>query len=318
MFSITEADNGRGILEYREEYLTGLKCRISPERLKRRIDQPLVPLEATDGCPFCRENIFSLTPTFPDGSRILRGESVTFPNMFPFAAWHSVTVISRDHLVSSFSRQQIDDALQAQTESLSRANGYPCINWNYLPSAGASIVHPHMQGICDPRPSWMVERYLSAGKEYLSRTGKRYWDAIREQESGSDRYLFGNEILWFAHAVPIGEREIRGILPIHRLDEFESYTGLLAEGILEILSLYRKLGTQAFNMAIYFSKGKAGHFSAFCSLISRINPNPQSTSDSAFMERLHFEPVILTLPEDLGRYYRAGANAEPPVNTHCK
>jgi hypothetical protein len=39
-------------------------------------------------------------------------------------------------------------------------------------------------------------------------------------------------------------------------------------------------------------------------MISRINPNPSSTSDSAFMERLHLEPVILTLPEDIGNFYK--------------
>ena len=173
MFTVTDVATGRGTLQYREEYLTGLRCRISPERLKRHIDQPLsLPGEAA-GCPFCRENIFSVTPTFPDGSRITRGESVTFPNMFPFAEWHIVTVISRNHTVPVFTRQQIMDALQAQTESLLRSGGYPSINWNYLPSAGASIVHPHMQGIADQRPSWITERYLSAGKEHHAKTGNR-------------------------------------------------------------------------------------------------------------------------------------------------
>ncbi|HVP97397.1 galactose-1-phosphate uridylyltransferase [Methanoregula sp.] len=304
MFAVTDVATGRGILQYREERLTGLRCRISPERLKRHIDQPLsLPHESSD-CPFCRENIFSVTPTFPDGSRIIIGESVTFPNMFPFAAWHTVTVITGDHIVPLFTRQQIADALHAQTESLLRFGGYPSINWNYLPSAGASIVHPHMQGIADMHPSWLVERYIAAGKEYTARNGKPYWDAVREQERSSDRYLFGDEILWSAHAVPLGEREVRGILPVQCLDELESYIDPLTAGILEILSLYRKLGTYAFNMAIFFSHGKTGKFRAFCSLISRINPNPLSTSDSAFMERLHHEPVILTLPEDLGKYYR--------------
>ncbi len=304
MFTVTDVATGQGTLQYREENLTGLRCRISPERLKRRIDQPLSLSGESAGCPFCPENVFSVTPTFPDGSRIVRGESVTFPNMFPFAAWHTVTVITRDHIVSSFTRQQIADALHAQTESLLRYNGYPSINWNYLPSAGASIIHPHMQGVADPRPSWLAERYLAASKEFSGGTKRRYWDAVREQERSSDRYLFGDEILWSAHAVPLGEREVRGILPVSRLDELENYIEPLAEGILEILALYQKLGTYAFNMAIFFSREKTDDFSAFCSLISRINPNPLSTSDSAFMERLHNEPVILTLPEDLGRYYR--------------
>jgi UDPglucose--hexose-1-phosphate uridylyltransferase len=98
---------------------------------------------------------------------------------------------------------------------------------------------------------------------------------------------------------------VRGILPITSLNEFEDYIDLLAGGILEILSLYRRLGTHAFNMSLFFDKpGADNGFCAFCSLISRINPNPSSTSDSAFMERMHLEPVILTLPEELGRYYR--------------
>jgi galactose-1-phosphate uridylyltransferase len=304
LFTVTDVATGRGPLQYREECLTGLRCRISPERLKRHIDQTLKVPDTSEGCPFCRESIFSITPTFPDGNRILKGESVTFPNMFPFAELHSVTVITRDHTVPAFTRQQIADALHAQIESLLSSDGYPSINWNYLSSAGASIVHPHMQGIADHRPSWIAERYLSACKKYYDKTGDRYWDAVREQEQSSNRYLFGDEILWSAHAVPVGEREVRGLLPVARLDELENYIDPLAEGILEVISFYRKLGTYAFNMAIFFGREKAENFSAFCSLISRINPNPLSTSDSAFMERLHNEPIILTLPEDLGLYYR--------------
>jgi hypothetical protein len=39
-------------------------------------------------------------------------------------------------------------------------------------------------------------------------------------------------------------------------------------------------------------------------MIARINPNASSISDTAFMERLHLEPVILTLPEEVGRMFR--------------
>jgi len=85
----------------------------------------------------------------------------------------------------------------------------------------------------------------------------------------------------------------------------ENYVDLAARGILEIIALYRKLGTFAFNMSLFFDKKENDHgFRTFCSMISRINPNPSSTSDSAFMERLHLEPVILTLPEDLGNFYK--------------
>lgn len=305
MFSIREVVTSRGTLQYRTEHYTGLRCRISPDRLKRKIDQALVLPPDPGDCPFCPGAVTSVTPTFPDGSRILRGESVTFPNLFPFGENHTVTVITRDHAVTVFSRQQIEDALRAQIGVLEKTDGYPSINWNFLPSAGASIVHPHMQGLSGTQPTRIAELYFAADARFRQDRGRPYWDAVREEERVSDRYLFGEEILWSAHAVPQGEREVRGILPVPTIGEMESYTDLLARGILEVISLYRELGTYAFNMAICFDRNGAGRgFSAFCSLISRINPNPGSTSDSAFMERLHLEPVVMTLPEDLGTFYR--------------
>ena len=305
MFSVREVVTSRGTLQYREEHLTGLRCRISPDRLKRQIDQTLYLPSNTEGCPFCRDAVFSVTPVFPDGRRLVRGESVTFPNLFPFGEGHVVTVITREHTVTAFNHQQIVDALLSQADALRQADGYASINWNFLPSAGASLVHPHMQGLSDSCPSRIVDCYLSASEKYRKEQGRNYWDAVAEEEKSSDRYLFGDEMLWSAHAVPVGEREVRGLLPISTIDELESYVDLAARGILEIISLYRKLGTYAFNMSLFFDKNCNDHgFRTFCSMISRINPNPSSTSDSAFMERLHLEPVILTLPEDIGKFYK--------------
>jgi galactose-1-phosphate uridylyltransferase len=309
MFSVREVVTSRGTLQYREEYLTGIRCRISPDRLKRHIDQTLYIPSNPEGCPFCRDAVFSVTPTFSDGNRITRGESVTFPNLFPFGEGHVVTVITREHAVSAFSRQQMVDALLSQTDALLQVDGYASINWNFLPSAGASLVHPHMQGLSDSCPSRIVDAYITASEQYRREQGRNYWEAVKEEEKSSDRYLFGDEILWSAHAVPVGEREVRGLLPMSTIDEMENYVDLVARGILEIISLYRKLGTYAFNMSLFFDKKGCDHgFRAFCSMISRINPNPSSTSDSAFMERLHLEPVILTLPEDLGKFYKKEKN----------
>jgi galactose-1-phosphate uridylyltransferase len=218
---------------------------------------------------------------------------------------HVVTVITEAHRVEKFSRQQIADALSGQIDALMRYDGYPSINMNYLPSAGASMIHPHMQGLSDARPSVVVGRYLLAGSEYHKLTGMDYWNVVTEREKESGRYLFGDEIIWSAHAVPCGEREIRGILPVATLEETIPYRDTLAAGIVEVIELYRSLGTTAFNMSIFFDKaGSKSGFHAFCSLISRINPNPSSMSDSAFMERMHFEPVIMTLPEEMGNLYR--------------
>ena len=305
MFTVRELKLENSVLQYREEQLTGLRCRISPDRTKRGLDVPYSYSPDADGCPFCPDQVFSVTPEFPGGGRICLGESITFPNLYPFASHHTVTVITSEHFVEFFNKKQLSDAFLAQVRSLSKAGGYPSINWNYLPSAGASLAHPHLQGIADEIPPVIAGMYMENGERYLERHGRCYWDAWREHEEGSERYLFGDEICWTAHAVPLGEREVRGLLPVATLEDSETYLDALIEGILSVIGLYRDLGTHAFNLSLFFDKGGSERgFRAFCSIISRINPNTRSLADSAFMERLHLEPVILTLPEDLGALYR--------------
>jgi UDPglucose--hexose-1-phosphate uridylyltransferase len=306
MFSIVEIRTGTGTVQCRRELLTGFRCRISTERIRRGINQePLAVAVGGADCPFCPGQVDDATPRFPDGSRIRRGESITFQNLYPFAAFHTVTVITRAHSVSRFSARQLSDALHGQLESLCGYDGYASINWNYLPSAGASLAHPHMQGVADALPTSRAERYITESHRHRLKTGRIYWDELREYESGSDRFLFGEEIQWIASAVPVGEKEIRGLLPIRTPDEFGPYIETFAADLLRIIDLYREAGTHAFNMALFFDRnGYDQGFRAFCSIIARINPNPSSISDSAFMERLHLEPIILTLPEDLGKRLR--------------
>jgi UDPglucose--hexose-1-phosphate uridylyltransferase len=305
MFTERVVETGKGRLHFRRETLTGLSCRISSERIKRGIDRSSSIEFSPDGCPFCGENLTRDTPTFPDGRRILVGESVTFPNLYPFAEWHTVTVISRHHTVSTFSPEQLVDAFTGQLESLEGHDGYASINWNFLPSAGASLAHPHLQGLVDFRPSPLAARYLAGSEEYVKEHGCRYGDDLRKAEREAGRILMDGGILWLANPVPLGEKEIRGILPVSHLSRFSPLIEDFARDLLQIIAFYRELGTHAFNLSLFFDREGCDHgFSAFCSIIARINPNQYSMSDSSFMERLHLEPVILTMPEDLARMYR--------------
>ena len=306
MFTTDEIRTERGTLQYRRETLTGLMCRISPARMERHIDAAPVMPTSDEGCPFCPGTLETSTPTFEDGSRIRRGKSVTFPNLYPFAAHHVVTVITPEHAPDRFDRKNLTDAISGTVEALIRFPGYASINWNYLPSAGASIFHPHLQGIADEKPTHLAGLYLTAGDRYLADHHRSYWDDLVEHERTSERFLFEDEIFWSANPVPLGEREVRGVLPVSTLEEFEPCIEPLADGILRVIDFYRRLGTHAFNVAIYFDSARnsgRGH-RTFCSIIARLNPNDLSMCDSAFMERLHLEPVILTLPEDLGALFR--------------
>jgi UDPglucose--hexose-1-phosphate uridylyltransferase len=312
MFTVREISSPGGIIQYRRETLTGISCRISPQRLARRIDQPVVPEYDSAGCPFCPDLITTSTPVFPDGNRIGVGESITFPNLFPFAARHTVTVITREHNPDTIPARAVADALEGQARSLRDYPGFSSINWNYLPSAGASMPHPHLQGIADEAPTALVRRYLEAGKRYHLKSGRSYWEVLKEKESGGERHLFGDELMWSANAVPLGEKEVRAVLPVRTLEEAEPYFDVLAAGITGVIALYRSLGSISFNMAIYFDRpGPESGFRSFCSMIARINPNALCTSDSAFMERLHVEPVILTLPEEFAARYHGLSSSRP-------
>jgi galactose-1-phosphate uridylyltransferase len=218
-------------------------------------------------------------------------------------------VITQAHTIDRFSVRQLADALLGQSDALKGQRGYASINWNYLPSSGASLVHPHMQGLVDDRPSALADNYIRGSGSYLKHCGKCYWDVLHEHELNSERFLFGDEVCWIANAVPLGEKEVRGLLPVSSLNDWEPWIESVAEGLVRVIDLYRALGTYAFNISLFFGRedGSSKGFRAFCSIIARINPNIASLSDSAFMERLHREPVILTFPEDLASQYRMHA-----------
>jgi len=306
MFRISRHEHASGSIEFRTESLTGIRTRICPERLKRGIGVFGIPDYSSEGCPFCEPLVSQVTPVFSDGTRLIVGESITFPNLYPFASHHTVTVITHDHMVRTFSEGQIHDALMAQIQAMEKQAGYVSFNWNFLPSAGASLTHPHLQGLADPAPTTLPMKYLTGSREYYLQFNRSWWERLREHESESERHLEGMNLFWYAHPVPIGEKEIRCILPGTTASDFRSSARAFAQDLVRILDFYQDLGNGAWNMSIFFGKdSERDFFSAFAILVARINPNPLSTSDTAFMEKLHLEPVILTLPEDIGMLWRS-------------
>ncbi|MBN1166181.1 MAG: galactose-1-phosphate uridylyltransferase [Methanospirillaceae archaeon] len=302
--------SGYGI-EYRKECYTGFVSRIAPLRIRKKLAAPPESFENIP-CPFCSPQVHMVTPTFPDGSRFCRGESVTFPNRFPFARFHTVTVITKDHRTESFLVNQIADALHAQVTLLRDEPGFPSINWNYLVSAGASLNHPHMQGLADDYPCFFYQRYLEAGRQYFRDHGILYRDSFKEEIRQSPQYLFGDDLFWYAHPVPAGERDIRCLLPFSEIGSFIPYINRFAEDLLRILHFYRATGSNAFTLSLFFDEQreekknkKSRGYTAFCIIIARINPNRDSRSDSTYMERIHLEPVIMTSPERVGEEFRS-------------
>ncbi len=93
--------------EVRRDPLTGHISRILPFRRKLNETVPSQEvLEASGkGCPFCPDQVESLTPKFipeiaPEG-RLRRGRAVSFPNPFPYARYNWLVVLSDEHFTRS-------------------------------------------------------------------------------------------------------------------------------------------------------------------------------------------------------------------------
>jgi len=100
-------------------------------------------------------------------------------------------VITPDHSTDRFDRRSLADAIAGTAEALARSSGYASINWNYLPSAGASIVHPHLQGMADSRPTGLPISTSPAAAATSPRTadstGTTWWSASAAQTGSSLR-----------------------------------------------------------------------------------------------------------------------------------
>ncbi len=267
--------------------------------------------QTQEGCFFCGPRLEAVTPKFPaelvpDG-RIRRGEAVLFPNIQAYSLYSSVSVYSPAlHYLplDRFTGPIVRDSLAAQVEFAAlmtrrdaRAN-WVSISANHMLPSGSSLFHPHMQGSVDPHPT-MVQGLLSQVP------AERFRDYLETERRAGERYLGSlGGVEWLAAFAPFGFNELRAFVPGARSPEQldEGRVGALAEGIARALNLYGELGHQCFNLAIYGAPAESHTLSA--RLVCRSNLQPLYRSDVAYFERMHWQAMVDTTPEELAE--RAG------------
>ncbi len=318
-------------VEHRRDPLTGALCRINVERAGRikegakgGADIP-APRGASEGdCVFCPWNVESMTPRFPDrfieGGKLRIGSAILFPNLYPFSKYHGIAVFSRAHgrSPSEIPPEEIRDCLRACIEFLAIAMekdpgaAYGSINWNYMPPAGASIIHPHLQAIADSIPTRLQDELLRCSESYYKRHGSNYWiDLIETEAELGERIIHkGPFMVWLASYAPRGNNEVLGISPwISSIFELDGgRLGELCAGISKILRGYWDMGIRSFNMGIVPGPldREVEYYSLNLRLLSRPNPEAHYTSDCGFMERIHLEGVVESMPEAVaGRLRKA-------------
>jgi UDPglucose--hexose-1-phosphate uridylyltransferase len=314
-------------VEYREDPLTRVPCRINVRRAERPKQTSSeqsedLPLDS-NSCPFCVENIEALTPRFPsdffpDG-RIKRGESVLFPNLFPLAERHVTAVLTRRHFVGidRFTEHQLADSLHLAQEYLRRmclhetTPWYPIYVWNHLPPSAASIIHPHVQILADRQPTPYQKRLIEASEAYLTTTGRNYWQDLldEERERGERLITEGASLAAVASYAPQGNREVtiifrraEGLLDLLPAELVETATCLA-----RLLQGYSEMGVNSFNLSTFSAPlGLAQPcYRLHAKLIARPVFRPYYRNDTGILERFHYDADIEVAPELFAREMRS-------------
>lgn len=312
-------------IERRKDPLTGKWCRINLERIKRLHQEKKEKTRVEDfekECFFCPKNVEKTTPKFPSWlipeGRVKINEFMLFPNLFPFGEYHAVGVLCRKHSLRlhEITSRMWEDCLIGCIEffrAIDEKNldaRFPSINLNYSPSAGASIIHPHVQVLVDKLPTVMADEYFRKSWMYFDRNRTNYWqDLIMEERKNGERFIGESKnMAWLTSFAPTCDDEIIGIMK----GSVSSFLELNDEQIHDLgksiwrvfRGLYRIKRTTSVNMSI-FSAPLDEHLGHFFSLNVRIVSRPSSsTSDRGFFEILHREPVVSTSPEELAEELR--------------
>jgi len=306
------------LTEIRVDPLTGHTTRILhfPIRMASERDlTDIVQRSLEFGCPFCPQMIEMVTPKFPSEltqkERIQQGRAVVFPNMFPYDTYSAVAIFSDEHFkpLTDFAPELLSDGFRASQEylaSVKTATGetplYCSINWNYMPLAGGTIIHPHLQIIAGETRTRYHGIMLEASAEYAAKNHSPYWaDLIEEESKLGERFIgrVGN-VSWLTGFAPKGFIEILAIFQGTPTITDISVSDWLdfSRGLSAAMKYLDSQGFYSFNMALYAGLGD-DHFWTHAKLIPRALLPPMNASDINYFNVLHNEVLTIFEPEQI-------------------
>jgi len=264
-------------------------------------------------CPFCPDNLEKSTGLFPKEmiaeGRVTVGESTLIPNLVPFDKYAGVSILSHRHYIpmEDLTPQTMKDAFLSSLVFIRSVAGYDenvrCfnLNWNYLPPAGSSMIHPHLQPNCGEIPTNELRLQIEGSKWYFAETGRNFWHEYIEAEKRTGaRYVAEIEnTCWLMSFVPLGFLpDVSVVFPDHfslaALEEEEIMPFL--NGLSSVLTYFRHQNIFSFNVSI-FSVREEDHFRMNGRICPRLFPRAIRNNDMAYPQALHKEPFSVRPPE---------------------
>ncbi|MEH7122612.1 hypothetical protein V7149_10615 [Bacillus sp. JJ1503] len=264
-------------------------------------------------CPFCQENLLKMTPLFPkeitQNGRIIKGEAVVFPNLFPYSKHNGVVIFSGQHYVrlEEFTTELITNAFLAAQDYLNRIMEsdpearYASINWNYLPNSGGSVLHPHIQVCASDSPTNYQAQLEEKTKDYEG--NKDVFTNLYETEKAMRERWIGEKgnVAWMHAYAPKGQNDFVAIFPekysINDLND-QDWTDF-AVGLKAIFQTLIEQGFASFNLALNISLNEDLKQAIHVRLIPRFTIGMMDTSDINFYQALHQEPLTYKVPEEV-------------------
>ncbi|MGM0371181.1 MAG: hypothetical protein ACQEQJ_01590 [Halobacteriota archaeon] len=299
-------------VEIREDPLTGRQTRIVPDAFVEPAGEVELDESVTDGegCFFCPDMVGEATPKYPDFVGFDRGsvgEATSFPNLNPYGSHSNVVVLTADHYVpiDELAAERFADGLQAALEYVEavfegeETTSVASVNMNFLPSAGSSIVHPHVQALVDDRGTNSQQARIEGAREYQAGAETDYFgDSIGAARDG-DRYIGSTgAVEWLAPFAPRHHRHVRGIAPdTGRLDPDSAVIESFAHGIENVLAHYADQGLNSFNFGLHVVDDDAVR--PHLDIVARSVFQEYAWSDATFFETIHDESVIDVPPETI-------------------
>jgi len=297
------------------------------QRTVRVLDLPIKKLDKLDieallkragdvRCPFCPGALEEVTPRFPhdliEGGRLRFGEVCVIPNQLPFDRYCAVVVLTQRHYVplADFTAEMLFAAFSIACVFLRRLVAvdptarFFSINWNYLPMAGGSVIHPHLQIIAGDLPTHYQGEMIQRGREYHQQWGDVFWDEliVKEREL-AQRYIgaVGNTE-WLASYAPLGFGDIMAVFRERTsiVDLSDNDLRDLSQGLVKVFQYFQDFNHYSFNLGLY-SGEYAGDDSFWVNarMVTRRLLPPVGASDVSYFEKLHGESIGYKKPEQL-------------------
>lgn len=258
--------------EMRFDPLTGHRVRVFEiDWQTKKVDFYELGEKNKHRCPFCEgvlENKAArFNPKLCENGHFKKGTVTLIPNILPYAENAAVAVLTKEHVVpmGSMPEETIFNGLTLMAEYAKTVSSFDqidyqfaLIHWNYMPTSGGSLIHPHMQVYVTNTPLNYHARVLEKALDFTKRIGVEFFQIYLEKEvEENERFITKrgrvNLISPFASRGMLGE-----FLLI--VENSYNYCEITTEDFANIASILRDLSLffdsrniPGFNMALFSS-----------------------------------------------------------------